>query len=221
MWDVRWAELWTSIELRLTVLGNVVCFDFSAEIKSHSTFIASAITDLCVRRRGTLIKTYFCHWNPNHKSSFRIPLPDSKNKMTYMPLRFGFCRGNKVATYGNIFQFQAGPTLSSRHCLLMAFYNHLPSLTTDPCPISVNLSFSPSVQVRGGPSFHHLKESTFVHFSFFWKRAPFLLMTAVYMKFLCLPTLSLIAKVMTRLMTKTLCLFLKGLVKRKKKNEAY
>ena len=72
---------------------EMLAFTFLPEIISHSTFIASATTDLCIGRRGTLIKTYSCHWNQNLNCSFPIPLPDSKNDMTLIPLRFDFSVG--------------------------------------------------------------------------------------------------------------------------------
>lgn len=90
-------------ETWVCLFQEMLAFTFLPEIISHSTFIASSITDLCIGGRGTLIKFYSCHWNQNHNSSFPIPLPDSKNEMTLVPLRFGLCRRTKSPNMGLYF----------------------------------------------------------------------------------------------------------------------
>lgn len=144
-------------------------FTFMPEVIAHSTFIAFSITDLCVGRRGTLIKTYSCQWNQNHKPSFSIPLPDSKTEMTLVPPSFGSCRGNKVPTYGSIFPFQARPTLSCS----IAFWCHLIITVRGSRWTQFPWVWAPLLLCRLAVDLHchSLKESAFVHFSFPWKRA--------------------------------------------------
>lgn len=108
-------------ETWVCLFREMLAFTFLSEIISHSTFIASSVTDLCIGRRGTLIKCYSCHWNQNHNSSFPIPLPDSKNEMTLVPLGFGLCRRTKSPNMGLYFNSMLGWQSPTDH----TFWCHL------------------------------------------------------------------------------------------------
>lgn len=139
---------------------KMLAFTFLPEIISHSTFTAPAATDLCVGRRGTLIKTAAIEIRII--TPFPFPLPGFKNEMTLMPLGFYSYRGTKSPNMGL--------NLNSRQGLP---YTGLALFLKPPVgPQPLSMSRSP-VQVGREPLLIPLKESTWVYLLFPERGLPF------------------------------------------------
>lgn len=159
-------------ETWVLTLPGIVSFYFSAWNNPHSAFIASVTTDLCIGRRGTLIKMYSCHWNQNHNSPFPSPLPGSKNEWP-------------SCLSGWILVEEQSP--QTQDCLGIPGWAYLPQVL--PSPSRPLWALDPSLwvwalyrlEVDLNPFLQCLKERASVHLPFLERGLPLFLKRLLYM----------------------------------------